>query len=125
MSGSSRYSRVLSAEVSEIERRLRSLEKNLESIGARASTNARETAGNFGDAVAAALGDWADRFRHGAGVFGDQSAAVGKDAAKNAAKLGGVALRRVSAEVEQRPLVTLAVAIGVGILIGMAGRRWD
>jgi ElaB/YqjD/DUF883 family membrane-anchored ribosome-binding protein len=26
-------------------------------------------------------------------------------------------------EVEHRPLVTLAVAIGVGILIGIAGRR--
>jgi ElaB/YqjD/DUF883 family membrane-anchored ribosome-binding protein len=39
-----------------------------------------------------------------------------------AAKLGNDALRRLSNEVEHRPLVTLAVAIGVGILVGLASR---
>ena len=37
-----------------------------------------------------------------------------------AAKLGNDALRRLSSEVEHRPLVTLAVAVGVGMLIGVA-----
>jgi hypothetical protein len=32
-------------------------------------------------------------------------------------------LRRIASEVEHHPLVTLAVAIGIGILIGIAGRR--
>ncbi|HMF26015.1 MAG TPA: hypothetical protein VKG24_28370, partial [Pseudolabrys sp.] len=39
-----------------------------------------------------------------------------------AAKLGNDALRRLSNEVEHRPLVTLAVAVGVGILVGLASR---
>jgi ElaB/YqjD/DUF883 family membrane-anchored ribosome-binding protein len=121
MAGSSRYTRPLSAEVGEIERRLRSLEKNLESIGARASSNAKETAEGLGDAVASALSGWSDRFRQSAGSLGDQSATIGKDAAK----LGGVALRRFSDEVEQRPLLTVAVAVGVGILIGLVSRNWD
>lgn len=121
MSGSSRYSRAISAEVGDIERRLRSLEKNLEKIGARASSQARDTAESLGDAVASALFGWADRFRQGANSLGDQSATIGKDAAK----LGRVALRRVSAETEQHPLFALAVAVGVGVLIGIASRRWD
>jgi hypothetical protein len=39
-----------------------------------------------------------------------------------AAKFGNDALRRLSNEVEHRPLVTLAVAVGVGILVGLASR---
>jgi hypothetical protein len=43
MAGSSRYTRAISSEVGEIERRLRILEKGLEKLGARASANARGT----------------------------------------------------------------------------------
>ena len=32
------------------------------------------------------------------------------------------ALRRLSNEVEHRPIVTVAVAVGVGILVGLASR---
>jgi hypothetical protein len=39
-----------------------------------------------------------------------------------AAKLGNDALRRLSNEVEHRPLITLAIAVGVGILVGLASR---
>jgi hypothetical protein len=39
-----------------------------------------------------------------------------------AAKLGNDALRRLSNEVEHRPLITIAVAVGVGILVGLASR---
>jgi ElaB/YqjD/DUF883 family membrane-anchored ribosome-binding protein len=48
------------------------------------------------------------------------------DAAKignEAARLGNDALRRLSKEVEQRPLVLLGVAVGVGILVGLVSRR--
>lgn len=118
MSGASRYTRAISAEVGAIERRLRALEKDLEKMGGRASANARDTAEGLGDTIAAALGGWADRFRQSAASIGGQSASLSKDAAK----LGGSALQRVSAETEAHPLFALAVAIGVGVLIGMAGR---
>jgi ElaB/YqjD/DUF883 family membrane-anchored ribosome-binding protein len=120
MSGSSRYARGLSDEFGEIERRLRSLERTLESVGARASGSARQTAGSVGDTLASALSGWADRFRQSTGTLGDRSAAFGK----NAAAGGSRALSRVSDETGQRPLVALAVAIGVGIMIGMASRSW-
>ena len=66
-----------------------------------------------------ALAGWSDRFRRGAGTFGDQSAAISKDAAR----LGSAGLKRLSEETEQHPLLAIGVAIGVGILIGMASRR--
>ena len=119
MSGSSRFSELISAEAGEIERRLRALEKRLNVAGERASTNARNTAENLGDAVASALSGWADRFRQGASTVSDQSAALGRDATK----LGTVAVNRITEETGQRPLFALAVAVGVGILIGMAVRH--
>ncbi len=122
MSGSSRYTRAVSAEVGEIERRLRSLEKNLEKIGARASTHARDTAEGLGDAVASALFGWADRFRQSTSALGDQSAEVGRDATKVGARLGRGALTTVSGETERHPFFALAVAIGIGVLIGMVSK---
>jgi hypothetical protein len=119
MSGSSRFSELVSAEAGEIERRLRALEKRLNVAGARASTNARNTAENLSDAVASALSDWADRFRQGASTVSDQSAALGRDAAK----LGTVAVNRIADETGRRPLFALVVAVGVGILIGMTIRN--
>jgi hypothetical protein len=115
MSGSSRFSQLISAEAGEIERRLQALEKRLNIAGARAS----DTTENLGDAIASALSGWADRFRQGARTVGDQSAAVGRDATK----FGTVAVNRIANETGRRPLFALAVALGVGILIGMAARN--
>ena len=115
MAGSSRYIR---SEVGEIERRLRTLENTIEKLGGRASSQARETAGGLADAVASVLSIWAPRFRDGANTLSDQSAALGKDAAR----YGTAALDGISEETEQRPLIAVAVALGVGILIGLAAR---
>ena len=118
MLGSSRFNQLTSAQTAEIERRLHALEKRSNEIGARASTNSRDIAGDLGDVIASALSSWADRFRQGASTVGDQSAAFSKDAAR----LGTMAIDRIGDESRQRPLVALAVALGVGILVGMAVR---
>ena len=118
MAGSSRYTRAISSEVGEIERRLRILERSIEKLGARASSNTRDTAEGLGEALASALSNWADRFRQSASSLSDQSAAIGKDAAR----YGTAALNQISNETEQRPLIAVAVALGVGILIGIAMR---
>lgn len=125
MSGSARYSRAISANVDEIDRRLRLLERNLEKIGARASSNARQTAKGLGDAIASALAEWAGRFRQDASTLGGQSASLGKNLGKDTARLGRAAFRRLSDETEHRPLFALAVAVGVGVLIGLVSRKWD
>ena len=118
MSGSSRFGQLTSAQTGEIERRLHALEKRLNEIGARASTSSRDIVGDLSDVIASAVSGWADRFRHGASTVGDQSAALGKDAAR----IGTMAIDRIEEESRQRPLVALAVALGVGILIGMVIR---
>jgi ElaB/YqjD/DUF883 family membrane-anchored ribosome-binding protein len=109
MLGQSGYSRAMPPAVREIERRLRSLEEQLERVGDRTSASTAEIVERAGTAIAPVLSSIADRFR--AHSMSDE-----------AAKLGNDALRRLSNEVEHRPLVTLAVAIGVGILVGLASR---
>src|SRR5712691_5086451 len=113
------YPRAIAADIGEIDRRLRALENTLERVGGRASASAGQAADRFGETVAAALSTIADRFRNGAGSMGDEAAKLGNEAAK----LGNNALRRVTREVEHRPLVMLAVAVGVGILVGLASHR--
>ena len=118
MTGSSPYTRAISSEVGDIERRLQVLQRGLEKLGARSSSNARDSADGLSEAVASALSSWADRFRQGTNSLGDQSVAFGKDAAR----YGTAALSQISKETEQRPLVAIAVALGVGFLIGIATR---
>lgn len=111
MLGQSGYSRTMLPNVREIERRLRSLEQQLERVGDRASASTAEAVERVGAAIAPVLSSTADRLRGGAHSMSDE-----------AAKLSNEALRRLSNEVEHRPLITLAVAVGVGILVGLASR---
>jgi ElaB/YqjD/DUF883 family membrane-anchored ribosome-binding protein len=115
----SSYSRAISADLSEIERRLRSLEKQLERVGGRTSATAVQAADRVGDAVASALSEIGERFRGGTRSVGGEAIKLSNEAAK----LGNDALRRLADEVEHRPLVTLAVAAGVGFLVGLAAHR--
>ena len=118
MLGQFGHSRAMSANVGEIERRLRSVEQRLERVGGRASASTLQMADHVGETVAAALSSIADRFRGGANSVSDEAAKIGSETAK----LGNGLLRRLSKEVEHRPIVTLAVAVGVGILVGLARR---
>jgi hypothetical protein len=111
--------------VAALEGRLRMLERDIERLGRKAGRQASaglSTAGDrVGEVVAAAVNDIVDRMRSGGRSAGDEAMRIGNDAARYGAKLGNDALDRVADEIERRPLITLAVAIGVGILIGMAG----
>jgi ElaB/YqjD/DUF883 family membrane-anchored ribosome-binding protein len=113
----SRNSNGRAATVPEVDRRLRSLEQGIERAGTRAASKATSTADHVSEIVASVLTSLANRFQ---GVsIGDEAAKFGDEAAK----LGNDALRRLSKEVEHRPLVTLAVAVGVGLLIGLVMHR--
>ena len=55
---------------------------------------------------------------------GGEATRLGQGAARlghETSRLGGDALRRVTTEIERRPLVTVALAVGVGLLIGLGG----
>jgi hypothetical protein len=117
-------------ELADVERRMERLEQRLEQLGRVASRSAasgvagaQQAADRFSDALVTALSDLIDRFRGGARDLGEGAAQFKHDAARlgyEASRVGGDALRRLSTEVERRPLVTLAVAVGIGVLIGLS-----
>jgi ElaB/YqjD/DUF883 family membrane-anchored ribosome-binding protein len=109
MFGRSQHLPAIAANLREIEGRLRSLERRLQRVGTETSANAALAAEGIGEAVASALGGMADRLRGRAESVGTE-----------AAKLGHDALRRLSSEAEDRPLMMIAVALGVGLLIGLS-----
>ena len=114
-------------DLSTIERRLRAIEGDLERYGRKAGRRASSglsTAGEqIGDALSPILSEIADRIRDGRRVAGGEAARLGNEAVRLGTRVGNQALARVSDEAEHRPLVTIAVALAVGVLIGMAGRR--
>ncbi|HEU5286526.1 MAG TPA: hypothetical protein VFU20_08490 [Sphingomicrobium sp.] len=100
----------------EIERRLNSVESTLRHDGRRLAKAVPST-DQVGDLVATVLNGVAERFR-GVSVS-DEAARLGNEAAK----FGNYAVTRVSKEVAHRPLIALGVAVGVGVLLGLASRR--
>jgi ElaB/YqjD/DUF883 family membrane-anchored ribosome-binding protein len=118
MFGRSGYSRAISADIGEIDRRLRTLERHLQRVGSRTSASAAVATDRIAETVAAALNTLAERFRSRAGAASEDAARLGGEAAK----LGKDAVRRLTDTVEERPLIMLGVAVGIGILLGVAGR---
>ena len=121
----SRVDRITDLErlVDRLEERLAQLNR----VAARASAAAPDTATRVGDAIAAALGEIAERFRRAKSVSRSMSRSVGGDVAhfgEDALQFGNEALRKLAKDVERKPLVLLAVAIGVGVLAaGLFARR--
>lgn len=111
-----RKTRNPSDDIADIEREIAGLMRDLESRVGRLNSLTRKgavhAASAAGDYVTDTLSDTAERLRNGAHAVGDE-----------ATRLGGETLRRIEDEVEQRPLLTLAIAAGIGFLAGMAGRR--
>jgi len=107
-----------------IQKHLGAVEKELENIGRiagrRGSAAASAAGEQIGDALTSIVSDMMDRFRERGRAAGDQATRLGSQALKLGSSYGSDAAARVSAEVENRPLITLGVALGVGILIGAA-----
>jgi len=110
--------------VTAIQQHLGAVEKELERIGRiagrRTSVAAAGAADQIGDAISTILGDMMGRFRQGRQIAGDQAGRFGNQALDLGAKYSNDALRRITDEIENRPLVTIAVALGIGVLIGAA-----
>jgi ElaB/YqjD/DUF883 family membrane-anchored ribosome-binding protein len=115
--------------LADIEQRIADLERQLTRIGrnaGRVPAAVSHAGDRVSDIIASALGEAADRFRGGARSVSGEASRLGNEASRlgnEAAKVGGDALRRVVHEVEQRPLATLAIVAGLGLLIGMMARR--
>jgi hypothetical protein len=106
---------------------LRAIEKELgvigKSAGRRASSSAAAAGNQILETVWPILNEIGDSFRRGQRVAVDEAAGFGNDAVTLGAKMGSDALGQIADQARRRPLVTLAVAIGVGVLIGAVARR--
>jgi hypothetical protein len=107
-------------ERADVERLMREFERRLArmtGVAALAPEPSRRI-DRVGDIIASALGEVAERIRGGARHV--DAAHLGDDVLR----LGNEALRKLTREVERRPLMTLAVAAGVGALaVGLFARR--
>ena len=120
-----RRSPALATHISAIEGHLRAIEKELERFGRKAGRHAHLSAAGdqISDAITPILSEIVERYRSGRRLAGEETARFGNEAVKISGGISTNALHRIATEVERRPVVTLAVAIGIGILIGIAGRR--
>jgi len=113
-----------SPSVAAIQKHLGAVEKELEKIGRIAGRQTSEAAATASDQISEAittiLSEMVDRFRKGGRAAGDHAGRLGNQALDLGAKYGSNALQRVAREAGHRPLITVGVALGIGILIGAA-----
>jgi ElaB/YqjD/DUF883 family membrane-anchored ribosome-binding protein len=106
----------VSEDIVSIEREIGQLMHDIEArvgkLQALAKRSAKDAADGATEFVSDTVSNAADNVRNGANVVSDE-----------AARMTGDAIRRIEDEVGQRPLLTLAIAAGIGFLAGMAGRR--
>jgi len=106
---------------------LRAIEKELgvlgKNAGRRASSGVSAAGNQIVEAIWPILNEIGDSLRRGQRVAVDEAASFGNDAVKFGARMGNDALGQIADQARRRPLVTLAVAIGVGVLIGAVVRR--
>jgi hypothetical protein len=119
---------VFAPRISVIKGHLRALEKELEKAGRgagrRTSVAASAASDQLRDTITTILSEMVDRFRNGRRwLAGDGAARLGNEAFRVGTRIGNDTLHRIAKEVEHRPLATLAVAIGAGILIRFSTRR--
>jgi hypothetical protein len=110
----------IAGHLSAIEKQLGSLGK---SAGRRASSSASAASNQVVEAIWPILNEIGDFLRRGQRVAVDEAASFGNQAVKRGARMGSDALGQVADQARRRPLITLAVAIGVGVLIGAVARR--
>ena len=103
-------------EIAAIEDLMNDLEKRLRRLSGTARGEASGASSDVRDFVSEALERITTRVR-------DSASDVTHSVADEASRLGGDALKKITDEVEHRPLVVLAIAAGIGFLAGLASRR--
>lgn len=118
-----RHARSNSDDIAVVEELMHDLETRLRRLNTKAKSEASGASNEIGDFVSDALATLSTRLRNStqnaAHTITDEATQVGADAIE----VGTNAMKKVWDEMEHRPLTTLAVAAGVGYLLGLAGRR--
>lgn len=98
--------------MSDLERRL----NRLSSLSDKARGEVSGATGDIGDFVSDALAGIMKRVR-------ESAADVSQSAMDEAARVGNDAVKKIADQADQRPMTVLAIAAGIGFLIGFANRR--
>jgi len=110
----SRYA--TSRDIAEIGRLLRDLEGQFGHLAQSVAVDARQASSTVPDMISQALSDIAERVR---ATVQYSARSVGEEATR----VGSGAWRKIEDEVVHRPLAALAIAAGIGFLIGALNRR--
>ncbi|HSP50291.1 MAG TPA: hypothetical protein VLN61_08925 [Pseudolabrys sp.] len=102
-------------EIASIQELMSDLERRLHRLSGATKREFSGASGEINDFVNDALAGIMDRVREGAH-------SVSHSAADKATHIGSDVFKKITDEVEQRPLTMLAIATGVGFLFGMFRR---
>jgi ElaB/YqjD/DUF883 family membrane-anchored ribosome-binding protein len=103
-------------EIAAIEELMGDLEKRLRRLSGTARREVSGASSEVGDFVTEALDRIMNRVR-------DSAANVTHSVADEATRFGTSAFKKLTDEVENRPVVMLGVAAGLGFLVGMSSHR--
>jgi ElaB/YqjD/DUF883 family membrane-anchored ribosome-binding protein len=102
-------------EIAAIEDLMSDLDKRLRRLSGTARSEAAGASGDVRDFVGEALDRIMTRVR-------ESASDVTSSVVDEASRLSGDAFKKLTDEVEQRPLVMLAIAAGIGFLVGLNRR---
>lgn len=103
-------------EIAAIEDLMADLEKRLRRLSSTAHKETAGAASEVGDFVSETLERIMERVRN-------STAGITDTVTDEAARVSGDALKKITDEVEHRPLMMLGIAAGIGFLVGLANRR--
>jgi ElaB/YqjD/DUF883 family membrane-anchored ribosome-binding protein len=106
---------IIADEIASIENLISDLQRRLRKLNNTVREEAAGASGDVNDFVSEALAGIMERLRA-------STENLTEDVAERAAKVKDDTFRRVAEEVEHRPLTLLAIAAGIGFLLGMARR---
>jgi ElaB/YqjD/DUF883 family membrane-anchored ribosome-binding protein len=112
---STRTKAAVSDEIARIETLIEDLEKRLRRLNDSVKTEASGASSDINDFVSEALAGIMARVRESAGEITDR-------VADKAMKAGSSAYRKVGEEIDAYPLTALAIAAGIGFLLGSSRR---
>lgn len=113
----------VSGDVSRMQEEIRHLATDLQDRLNRLNAISQQGASHASSGLQDFISDTLDRFTSNA--MSDLTTRMqdgASDLTHEASRVGGRALKRVSRQIDKRPLLTLAIAAGIGFLAGMARR---